>query len=73
MIRSSKMIARTLIAAGAVAVLPGMAQAQAAQAARTDLLSLSASATTEVTRDLLQLRFSTTREGKDAAAVQNEL
>ena len=70
MIRSSKILARTLIAAGAVAVLPAMAQAQAA---RTDVLSLSASATTEVARDLLQLRFSTTREGKEAAAVQNEL
>nr|WP_297530381.1 SIMPL domain-containing protein [uncultured Roseateles sp.] len=70
MIRSSKILARTLIAAGAVAVLPAMAQAQAV---RTDLLSLSASATTEVTRDLLQLRFSTTREGKEAAAVQSEL
>lgn len=70
MIRSPKMLARTLMAAGAVAVLPAMAQAQAA---RTDLLSLSASATTEVPRDLLQLRFSTTREGKEAGAVQNEL
>ncbi|WP_431102378.1 SIMPL domain-containing protein [Roseateles noduli] len=70
MIRSSKILARTLIAAGAVAVLPAMAQAQAA---RTDVLALNASATTEVTRDLLQLRFSTTREGKEAGAVQNEL
>jgi predicted secreted protein len=72
MIRRSKTLVRTLIAAGAVAVLPVMAQAQA-QAARTDVLSLNASATTEVTRDLLQLRFSTSREGKEAAAVQNEL
>lgn len=75
MIKSSKTLARTLIAAGATAVVaiaatPALAQAQAA---RTDVLSLSASATTEVTRDLLQLRFSTTREGKDATAVQNEL
>lgn len=71
MIRISKKLARTLIAAGAVAAVPAMAQA--ADAARTDVLSLSASATTEVARDLLQLRFSTTREGKEAGAVQNEL
>ncbi|MDH0866255.1 SIMPL domain-containing protein [Mitsuaria sp. GD03876] len=70
MIRISKKLARTLIAAGAVAAVPAMAQAEAA---KTDVLSLSASATTEVARDLLQLRFSTTREGKEAGAVQNEL
>jgi predicted secreted protein len=70
MIRTSKKLARTLIAAGAVAMVPALSYADPA---RTDLLSLSASATTEVARDLLQLRFSTTREGKDAGAVQNEL
>ncbi len=70
MIQTSKKLARTLIAAGAVAVVPALSYADPA---RTDLLSLSASATTEVARDLLQLRFSTTREGKDAGAVQNEL
>jgi len=70
MIRTSKKLARTLMAAGAVAMVPALSYADPA---RTDLLSLSASATTEVARDLLQLRFSTTREGKDAGAVQNEL
>lgn len=70
MIPTSKRLARTLIAAGAVAVMPVMAHAESP---KTDVLSLSASATAEVTRDLLQLRFSTTREGKEAAAVQNEL
>lgn len=71
MIRSSKTLARSLIAAGAVvALVPAMAQAEPA---KTDVLSLSASATTEVARDMLQLRFSTTREGKEAAAVQTEL
>ncbi|WP_343629885.1 SIMPL domain-containing protein [Roseateles sp.] len=72
MIRTSKTkaLTRVLLAAGAVALVPAAAQAEAP---RTDLLNLSASATTEVPRDLLQLRFSTTREGKDATAVQNEL
>lgn len=55
----------------AAALLPGVSQAQAQ--ARTDLLNLTAAASTEVTRDLLMLSFSTTREGKEAAAVQNEL
>lgn len=72
MIRTSKTkaLTRVLLAAGAVALVPAAARAEAP---RTDVLNLSASATTEVPRDLLQLRFSTTREGKDATAVQNEL
>lgn len=72
MIRTSKtqLLTRVLLAAGAVALVPAAARAEAP---RTDVLNLSASATTEVPRDLLQLRFSTTREGKDATAVQNEL
>jgi predicted secreted protein len=36
-------------------------------------LSLSASASAEVTRDVLGVSFSTTREGPDAAGVQNAL
>jgi predicted secreted protein len=59
----------TLLAAAATAPL---AQAQA-PAARTDVLNLQASASTEVARDMLSLTFSTTREGKDAAGVQTEL
>ncbi|MET0208525.1 MAG: SIMPL domain-containing protein [Burkholderiaceae bacterium] len=60
-----------LAAATTVAALaPALSQAEPA---RTDVLNLTASATTEVTRDLLVLRFSTAREGKDAGAVQNEL
>ena len=41
MIRTSKKLARTLIAAGAVAMVPALSYADPA---RTDLLSLSASA-----------------------------
>ena len=38
-----------------------------------NVVSLSASATIEVTKDLLTVVFSTTREGADAAAVQSQL
>ncbi|MFN3861579.1 MAG: SIMPL domain-containing protein [Roseateles sp.] len=47
--------------------------AQAATEAPRERLNLSASASAEVTRDLLGIAFSTTREGADAAAVQNGL
>lgn len=60
----------TALAVAALALAPAVSQAEPA---RTDVLNLTASATTEVARDLLMLRFSTTREGKDATAVQNEL
>lgn len=56
---------------GAAVLAAGAAQAQTAP--RNDVLNLTASASTEVARDLLMLRFSTTREGREAAAVQNEL
>jgi predicted secreted protein len=55
-------------------VLSTLALALSAQAAADgpprERLSLSASATAEVTRDVLGIGFSTTREGPDAAAVQ---
>ena len=38
-----------------------------------NVVSLSASATAEVTKDLLTVVFSTTREGMDAGAVQSQL
>jgi len=47
-----------------------LSAAQAADAPPRDRLSLSASASAEVTRDLLGIAFSTTREGADAAGVQ---
>lgn len=49
------------------------ATAQAADPVRRDLLSLNASASVEVTRDVLAVAFSTTREGTDAATVQSGL
>lgn len=42
-------------------------------AAPQGVVSLSASATAEVTRDLLGITFGTTRDGTDAAVVQSEL
>jgi predicted secreted protein len=47
--------------------------AHAADAPPRERLSLSASATAEVTRDLLGVSFSTTREGPEAAGVQAAL
>jgi predicted secreted protein len=60
----------------ALLVLSTLVIAVAAQAATEpprDRLSLSASASAEVTRDVLGITFSTTREGTDAAGVQNGL
>lgn len=47
--------------------------AQAEQAPPQGVVSLSASATAEVTKDLLNVVLSTTREGQDAATVQTQL
>jgi predicted secreted protein len=55
-----------------LSVLSLSAAAQGADAPR-ERLSLSASATAEVTRDVLGISFSTTREGPEAAAVQTAL
>ena len=52
--------------------LPLVAQAQA-QAPRLDTLQLSAAASMEVARDTLMLSFATTKEGSDAAQLQNQL
>lgn len=57
-------------------VLSSLALALAAHAADApprERLSLSASASADVTRDVLGVRFSTTREGADAAGVQTAL
>ena len=57
-------------------VLSTLAIACAAQAASeppSERLNLSASASAEVTRDVLGIAFSATREGADATAVQNGL
>ncbi len=56
----------------AAAVAAPWAQAQTA-GPRTDVLNLQASSSMEVAQDLLSLTFSTTREGKEAGAVQTEL
>lgn len=63
-----RVIAATLLAAAAA---PG-ASAQMLPAPQ-NVVSLSASATVEVPKDLLNVVFSTTREGADAALVQSQL
>ncbi|MCW5635729.1 MAG: SIMPL domain-containing protein [Rubrivivax sp.] len=58
----------------AIAPQPAPAQAQLERApAPANLVSLSASATTELTMDRLTVVFGTTREGNEAAAVQAQL
>lgn len=54
-------------------VTSASAQGNAATAPRRDALSLSATASQELTRDLLSLVFTTTKEGADAASVQAAL
>lgn len=70
MTRKQHWLVMGTLLAGAVAA--PWAQAQTA-GPRTDVLNLQASASIEVARDMLSLTFSTTREGKEAGAVQTEL
>jgi predicted secreted protein len=59
-----------------VAGAAGTAQAQAPSVAANpplNVMSLSATATAEVTMDMLSITFSTTRDGTDAATVQSQL
>lgn len=59
-----------LLAAAALALSPTHAAEPAAPAG---VLNLSASASTEVTHDILVVTFTTAREGSDAASVQSGL
>ena len=62
---------RSLVTLVVVVAMFASRSAVAADAARTEgVLGLSASASTEVTRDLLSITFSTARDGSDANAVQ---
>ena len=66
-------IKRPLLGAMLAAAAMASASAQgngAAVAARRDALNLSATASQEVTRDLLSLVFTTSKEGADAGSVQ---
>lgn len=64
-----KRIAPLLLAA----IMPLLHGQASAQTPRRDALNLSATATQEVSRDVLSLVFSTTKEGADAGAVQAAL
>lgn len=57
----------------ALVLLAPVAGAQAADPPPRDRLNLSATASVEVTRDVLGIVFSTNKEGTDAAAVQTAL
>ena len=58
--------AATLALAGTVALADTLPPPQG-------VVSLSSSATVEVTKDLLSISLSTTKEGQDAASVQSQL
>jgi predicted secreted protein len=62
----------TLTALTALTAVMPLAQAQA-EAPRRDALNLSATASQEVTRDVLGITFTSSKEGSDAQQVQNAL
>ena len=65
---------RSLAVALGLTVVLAAPMARSAEAAPPQgVVTLSSSATLEVTRDLLSVAFNTTREGSDAAAVQSQL
>ena len=72
---SPNLAALTLAAAGVLQMVPNgaSAQTQPASLPPQNVINLMASASTEVTMDILQVVFATTREGNDAAAVQSQL
>jgi predicted secreted protein len=57
----------------AAAALPAARANEASPAPPQGVVSLSSSAAVEVTKDLLNIAFNTTREGSDAATVQSQL
>lgn len=69
---SSRALRGLAAAAGLATALAASAQAPAA-APMQGVLNLAASASVEVTKDVLVVTFATTREGADATGVQNEL
>lgn len=72
---SPNLAALTLAAAGVLLMVPNgaSAQTQPASPPQQNVINLMASASTEVTMDILQVVFAATREGNDAATVQSQL
>ncbi len=64
------MTRKTMVALALMTLAPVLAQAEAP---RQNALNLSATASQEVTRDVLGVSFTTTKEGTDAAQVQSAL
>ena len=62
-----------LVAAAVAIVTAGLSAARAETPPPQGVLSLTASATVEVTKDVLAITFSTSKEGPDANAVQAQL
>jgi predicted secreted protein len=62
-----------LIAAFVALVTTGLSEARADSPPPQGVLSLTASANVEITKDVLSVTFSTTKEGPDANAVQAQL
>ena len=62
-----------LVAAAVAIVTAGLSGARAETPPPQGVLSLTASATVEVTKDVLSITFSTAKEGPDANAVQAQL
>ena len=68
-----KTLLSPLVAAGAALALAASWPARAETPPPQGVLSLTASASVEVTKDVLAVTFSTTKEGADANAVQAQL
>jgi len=72
--RAASLAAAVALAAGSVSALAAGSASEIASAfAPQGVVSLSSSASLEVTKDLLSVTFSTTRDGNDAASVQAQL
>jgi len=72
-LRSLLVLISAATAAGLAAAAPAGQNQQNQESQPRDRLNLSAAASVEVTRDVLGVSFSTTKEGTDAAAVQTAL
>lgn len=69
----SRRSARSLVLAAALAASLPALPARAETAPPQGVVSLTTSATVEVTKDLLTISLSTTKEGQDASSVQSQL
>jgi len=71
--KSSQFLSVCLLLVGSSGLFAQTTQGMQAQTDLQNVAQLSASATVEVQQDMLTIAMSTTREGSDSAAVQNQL